>query len=77
MSTANSLMIKYGLPHSPLESEVSRWVHETERLIASGYSAEKAGQRAANALFPGTGTRLYKAQADTVIALLAEAKKRK
>ena len=77
MSAANSLKIKYGLGHSPSSFEVSNWVRETEKLIAAGYSPEDAGKLAANNVFPDAGTYVFKAQADTIIALLAEAKKRK
>lgn len=76
MSVSNSIMIKYGLGHAPAESEIARWVSETEALIAVGFPAEEAGRRAAKAVWPDAGTHFYKTQADTILALLAAAKKR-
>lgn len=77
MPISNSLMIKYGLSRQPTDSEIARWVSETERLVTVGYSNEDAGRRAAHAVLPGAGSRGYKTQADTISALLAEAKKRR
>jgi hypothetical protein len=77
MSVSNSLRMKYGLEHSPSEVEISKWVEETERLMNLGHSPEESGEKAAKAVFPDFGTMIYKAQADTIIALLDAAKKRK
>jgi hypothetical protein len=77
MSVANSIMIKYGLGHLPSGMEIARWVTETEKLIAQGHSAEDAGRRAAKTIFYDFDTHFYKAQSDTILALLDAAKRRK
>jgi len=73
---AHSLKIKYGLLNSPSEDKIKLWREKTESYISTGINAEEAGTKAAQAVFPDYESIKYAAQADTITALLAEAKKR-
>jgi hypothetical protein len=76
MSIAHSLYIKYGLGHTPTDAEIARWLKEVERLIAGGVDREAAGRQAAGTVFHDAGTHKYASQAETIEALLKEAKKK-
>lgn len=71
-----SLRIKYKLPQVPDELEAARWTDRTEELIRQGIHPEEAGSQAASEIFPGCGTYLLKAEADTIEALLERARKK-
>jgi len=73
---AHSLKIKYGLLNSPSEEKIKLWVEKTESYISSGVSAEEAGGKAAQEIFPDYQKIKYAAQADTILALLGQAKNR-
>lgn len=77
MSIEFSLKIKYGLREEPSKDKVVRWADETERMRSAGVTLEEAGRSAASKVFADFGTIFYKSQGDTILALLAEAKKRK
>ena len=69
-------MIKYGLGTDPSDQLVEKWVKRTEELISKGYDPERAGSTAAQEIFPDYGKYKYLAEADTIISLLQEVKKR-
>ena len=73
---SHSLMIKYGLASDPSEHLVEKWIKRTEELIDQGYDAETAGRKAAQEIFSDYGRYKYAAEADTIISLLQQAKKR-
>jgi len=71
---AHSLKIKYGLLNPPPEDKIKLWVEKTESFISGGISADEAGERAAQEVFLDYQKIIYEAQADTILALLAQAK---
>jgi hypothetical protein len=71
---AHSLMIKYGLAGHPSESRIADWVTRTQTYINRGFDAEKAGLEAARQIFPDFNSHVYASQADTIMALLAQAR---
>ena len=70
------LRIKYGLERVPTESEIREWLRVTENLVAEGEPKEKAGEIAARYNLPGYQTRVLKAEADNIEALLKELAKK-
>ena len=70
------LRIKYGLPAEPTSDQIRHWANEVDQLVAIGIDLEAAGKKAAEQVFPGAGTYVLKSEADTVEALLNEAKKK-
>ena len=75
-SIAHKLLIKYGLAHTPTETQAEEWVHRTQRLIQLGTDPDAAGAQSAKALFSDYHTRAYASEADTIEMLLREAGKR-
>ncbi len=73
-SISRELMIKYGLPSGPSQTQADQWVQLVNAYIAQGFSAEDAGSRAANMVFTGVGTHFYASEADTITSLLGRAK---
>ena len=73
---ALKLRIKYGLEDEPSDYQIREWATKTEELIRRDYSRDDAGSQAAREVFPGFGTMILKAEADTLEALLEEAKKK-
>jgi len=71
---AHSLQIKYGLSNPPSEEKIKLWVQKTEEYISSGFDKEKAGEKSAQDIFPDYQKIKYAAQADTIVALLIQAK---
>ena len=69
-NVAHRLMIKYGLPGHPTETEISTWRIRTNQLIALGTAKESAGRAAAKEIFTGFETRVYASEADDIISLL-------
>ncbi|MCK5214199.1 MAG: hypothetical protein KAR05_02455 [Candidatus Omnitrophica bacterium] len=76
MDLAHSLKIKYGLPNNPSKKKVIIWTAKTNVNIKNGLDAEESGKLAAQETFSDFETMLYGGQADTILSLLAEAKKR-
>jgi hypothetical protein len=72
----HKLKIRFGLVSEPSEGLVAEWVRRTESNMAAGLQAETAGERAAREVFPDCGHMAYRAEADTILALLNEAKGR-
>jgi hypothetical protein len=70
------LRIKYKLEEVPTEAQASEWVAIVERLIREGMDPEEAGRRAADQLFVIVPNLILKAEADTIEALLEQAKKK-
>lgn len=71
-----SLRIKYKLRDIPTEEESARWAALTEQFRKEGDSLEAAGRRAADDLFEIVPNLILKAEADTIEALLEQAKKK-
>lgn len=69
-----SLRIKYKLRDVPTDAEVAAWAEETERLVREGLDPEEAGLAAADRLFEIVPNLVIKAEADTIAALLAQAR---
>lgn len=67
---AQKLMIKYGLPGHPNETEISTWRDRTNQLIALGRDREEAGRAAAKETFTGFETHVYASEADDILSLL-------
>lgn len=72
----HSLMIKYGLRAAPEQAKIDQWVKRTEEYINKGHDPEDAGRKAAKDIFPDYDQFKYAAQADTILALLAQARNR-
>lgn len=72
----HKLMIKYGLVSEPAIDAIARWMQGTEAYISAGIPPEVSGARAAKDVFPDCGRMTYLSEADTILALLAEAKGR-
>lgn len=70
MEIAWHLKIRYGLERDPVDSEITAWQEATENLIAEGLAPDDAGDQAARFLLPGYRSRVLKAEADNVEALL-------
>lgn len=75
-SIAHKLLIKYGLAHTPTETQALEWTQRTQRLIQLGVAQDAAGEQSAKALFPDYRTRIYASEADTIEMLLREAGRR-
>lgn len=73
---SHSLMIRFGTSRQPTAAETNQWIQLTEALIRQGVSSKEAGQRAAAQVLPGTGTRVFASQADTIEMLLSKAKEK-
>ncbi len=73
---AHSLQIKYGLTQSPSGEKIKLWLEKTESYISSGINAEEAAAKAAQEVFPDYERMIYSTQADTILALLAQARKK-
>lgn len=73
-SISHSLMIKYGLPSGPSQTQSDQWVQLVDALVRQGFSAEDAGRRAASQIFTGFETRVYASEADTIMSLIGRAK---
>jgi hypothetical protein len=71
---AHSLMIKYGLLKPPSDDKIKLWIEKTEHYISTGIKAEEAGAKAAQEIFPDYGKVMYASQADTIAALLNQAR---
>lgn len=71
---ANRLRIKYGTAQPPSPASIERWVVEVERLLKEGFAPEEAGRAAAKVALPGAETMIFESEADTLEALLNEAK---
>ena len=71
-----SLRIKYGLIEDPAPNKIDDWVRKTDDYIKNGYKKEDAGENAARDVFPDYSRKVYRNQADTIEALLDEAKKK-
>ena len=73
---AKRLAIKYGLDHRPGQDEVRRWRDEARRCLQEGRDPEEAGRFAASKVFSDFGTVIFKAEADTIEALLRAAEEK-
>ena len=71
-----ALRIKYKLRGAPSEAEASRWAELAERLIGEGQDPEVAGLAAAELLFEIDPDLVLKAEADTIEALLGQARQK-
>ncbi len=71
-----ALRIKYKLRHVPSDEEAARWAELTERLVHEGADPDAAGLRAADQLFEIVPNLILKAEADTIEALLDQAKRK-
>ncbi len=70
------LRIKYKLRQVPIEEEAHRWAALADRYAREGLEPEEAGRRAADELFEIVPNLVLKAEADTIEALLAQARKK-
>lgn len=71
-----ALRIKYKLSQVPTETEALRWATLTEQYVNEGMDVDEAGRRAADELFEVVPNLVLKAEADTIEALLEQAKKK-
>jgi hypothetical protein len=72
----SALRIKYKLRDAPSDEEAARWTELTERLVREGADPDEAGVRAAGQLFEIVPNLILKAEADTIEALLDQAKRK-
>ncbi|MFD1787581.1 hypothetical protein ACFSC3_08355 [Sphingomonas floccifaciens] len=70
------LRIKYRLRQVPTEEEAHRWAALADSYAREGLDPEEAGRRAADELFEIVPNLVLKAEADTIEALLAQARKK-
>lgn len=70
------LRIKYKLSEVPTDEQAVEWAALVEQYKREGLDAENAGYRAADALFEIVQNLILKAEADTIEALLEQAKKK-
>lgn len=70
---AHGLLLKYGLRNRPSDEQVRDWAKITRKLRGEGLSLEQAGATAARQLFPDFKSTVFKAEADTIEALLRAA----
>ena len=71
-----SLRIKYRLEDIPTEEQAREWARHTQELIDKGLTAEEAGRVAARFLFTINESLIFKAEADTIEALLNRAREK-
>jgi hypothetical protein len=70
------LRIKYKLREVPTREQAAEWAALVEGFLREGVEPEKAGRRAADQLFEIVPNLVLKAEADTIEALLDQAKKK-
>ncbi len=70
------LRLKYGLTHHPSGEEIEKWIRLVEAAIAGGEEPEPAGRSAALEAFGELDAVLLFSEADTIKALLAQARSR-
>jgi len=71
-----ALRIKYKLRKVPTEEQAEQWAELVEHYRRDDIDAEEAGRRAAADLFEIVDNLVLKAEADTIEALLEQAKKK-
>ncbi|MEG3082053.1 hypothetical protein U1707_00220 [Sphingomonas sp. PB2P12] len=71
---AHKLRIKYGLTRDPSDVQITKWRRRVEEAIANGDEPEQAGRAAALEAFGELDAILLFSEADTIKALLAEAR---
>lgn len=74
MGIGHDLRLKYGLTADPDDVLVARWAARVEALASEMDDAETAGRRAALEVFGELDRVLYFSAADTIEALLAQAR---
>jgi len=72
----SGLRIKYRLSVVPSDREAHQWAERADALIKEGVEPEEAGRQAANELFEIVPNLVLKAEADTIEALLKQAKEK-
>lgn len=70
------LRIKYKLRSPPSDVEALRWAILVEELVGQGEIPEVAGAKAAEQLFEVVDGLVLKSEADTLEALLEQAKRK-
>lgn len=70
------LRIKYRLSAAPSEREAAQWAVRADALIREGVEPEDAGRQAADELFEIVPNLVLKAEADTIEALLNQAREK-
>ena len=68
------LRIKYRLREVPDERGAAAWAKRVASLVGEGVDPEEAGRLAADELFEVVPNLVLKAEADTIEALLAQAR---
>lgn len=71
---AHRLRIKYGLTDNPSDTQIADWSRRAEAAIAGGLDEEQAGRLAALDAFGELDAVLMFSEADTIKALLAQAR---
>lgn len=71
-----ALRIKYRLDEIPTEEQAREWARQVEKLISQGFEPEEAGRVAARYLFTINENLIFKAEADTIEALLNRAREK-
>ncbi len=71
---AHKLRIKYGLTRHPSDVQISDWGRRVEAAVANGDEPEQAGRAAALETFGELDAVLLFSEADTIKALLAQAR---
>jgi len=72
----NSLVLKYGLSSTPTDAQIDRWFTYTNELIAKGNDPEESGRAAAKVTFPDCGSYIRKSQADSILTLLEQVRRK-
>lgn len=72
----SALRIKYKLMDVPTEEQAAEWAKLVDAYRGEGHDIEEAGQLAAEQLFRVEPNLILKAEADTIEALLDQAKKK-
>lgn len=70
------LRIKYKLSEIPTDEQAFAWAALVEKYERQGLDAEEAGYKAADTLFEIDPNLILKSEADTIEALLEQAKKK-
>ena len=69
-----NLKIKYGLENEPSDDLIRRWARRSDELIRLGMTNEDAGRKAAAEIFPNYERYKYASMADSIEALLMQAR---
>ena len=75
-SVNNRIKVKFQLQREPTDSEVKSWLRKTDDYNLQYQDREFAAEKAAKEILPGYREAVYKAEADTIDALLGAAREK-